>query len=146
MSQRSKPIILRLSRVLLCLGVGFSAVSIYQTLVLAFDPAFQAPALPLGPRHTNYHAFRGFTLAFGTVIIMLFVMFQPAQRRQPVLWTIMLLSALFYYGGWWLPWPLLGLHTPNLAAGVDHGLATFFSLAGILLARGEFNVRDCQER
>lgn len=146
MSQQRKPNLLQISRVLLCLGMGFSAVSIYQTIVLALDPAFQAPALPLGPRHTNYHAFRGFMLAIGSVVIMLFIMFQPAQQRRPVLWTVMLLSALFYYGGWWLPWPLLDLHTPNTGATIDHSLATVFSFAGILLARGEFNVKDGQQR
>jgi len=37
----------------------------WDTLSHAWDPAFQAPALPLGPTHTNYHAFREFTLSVG---------------------------------------------------------------------------------
>jgi len=51
----------------------------------------------------------------------------------------MFIAAVCYYGGWWLPWPLLGLHTPNLAAGIDHAIATILTLTGVVIARTQYN-------
>ena len=36
----------------------------------------------------------------------------------------MLTATLGYYIGWWLPWPLLGLHAPNQIAEGVHLAAT----------------------
>ena len=43
-------------------------------------------------------------------------------------------TAACYYGGWWLPGPLLGLSAPNRVATVIHLVATVPSLAGVALA------------
>ena len=124
-------------RLLLALGVIFGVMSMFFTLTYAWDPLFQAPNLPLPdpPTHTNYHAFRGFTLAAGATLIMLYCMFMPAGKRSPELWTVMLFAGVFYYAGWWLPWPLFGYRTPGLGAEMVHILAAGSSLAAIFLAR-----------
>lgn len=127
-----------LPRALLLLGLAVGARSVWETLSFAWDPAFEAPALAEGRRHPNYHAFREFTLTLGAIGVMLLAMFQPAGRRRPELWAAMLLAALFYYGGWWLPWPLLGLRTPNAVAEAVHLAAAGLALAAILLARRHF--------
>jgi hypothetical protein len=123
-----------LPRILLCLGVAAGTLSIWDTLSHTWDPSYQAPALALGPTHTNYHAFREFMLSVGAVLVELYGVFQPAAKRTRPLWIAMCLTALFYYGGWWLPWPLFGLRTPNLVATVDHLIATILCLAGVGLA------------
>jgi hypothetical protein len=46
---------MNLCRTLLLLGLVASGLSMYDTLSHAWDPSFEAPALPLGRRHTNYH-------------------------------------------------------------------------------------------
>ena len=127
-----------ISRFLLCLGVMRGALSMYDTLSHTWDPAFNAPTLPLGPTHTNYHAFREFTLSVGAVAVMLYVMFQPVTKRSRTLWTVMLVMAVSYYAGWWLPGPLFGLYAPNRVAFISHRIATILSLTSVALAWPHF--------
>lgn len=137
-SQGARTARMRLCRALLVLGLVVGGPSLWQTLAFSWDPTFQAPALRYGPSHTQYHAFREFTLTLGALAVMLWVMFQPAARRTRELWVTMLMAAGFYYGGWWLPWPLLGLRTPNVGAELVHLASALLSVAGVGLARGEF--------
>ena len=127
-----------LCRALLVAGIVVGLPSIWETVSFSWDSTFQAPALRYGPTHSNYHAFREFTLTVGAILVMVWVMFQPQARRSRELWIAMLLAGVSYYGGWWLPWPLLGLHTPNLVAELDHEAAALLSLAAIALARRPF--------
>jgi len=127
-----------LSRTLVCLGLFCGIPSVWETLAFSWNPDFQAPRLHLGPTHTNYHAFREFTLTMGVVILMLYVMFLPSKRRTQPLWTVMLITAVGYYGGWWLPGPFLGLYAPTQASGIVHLAATVLSLAGIIIAWKHF--------
>ena len=127
-----------ISRWLLCLGLIVGLFSMWDTLAHSWDPAFQAPALPLGPTHTNYHAFREWTLSVGATAVLLYGMFLPAAQRMRPIWIVMGVMAVCYYGGWWLPWPLLGLHAPNRVAMVIHLAATVLSLTGVLLAQPYF--------
>jgi hypothetical protein len=126
---------MKLSRIFICLGLLIGLPSVWETLAFSWNPDFQAPALSLGATHTNYHAFREFTLTVGAILTILYVSFQPESKRSKPLWTVMFLATLFYYGGWWLPWPLLGLHAPTSAAEIVHFLATVFTMLGVLLAR-----------
>ena len=130
---------MKFARALLIAGILFGLPSLWETLSFSWDPSFQAPTLRFGPTHTNYHAFREFTLTLGALTTMLWVMFQPAANRSRPLWVAMLLAAGFYYVGWWLPWPLLGLHTPNVAAEIVHLAAAASSLTAIFLVRKQFN-------
>jgi hypothetical protein len=125
-------------RLLLALGAVFILMSIFFTLTSAWDPLFQAPNLPDGPTHTNYYAFRLFTLATGATVIMLYCMFMPTDKRSPQLWTVMLFAGVFYFAGWWLAWPVFGYRAPGLGAEMVHVLATVLSLAAIFLARRFF--------
>jgi hypothetical protein len=93
-----------------------------DTLSHTWDPAFQPPALPLGPTHTNYHAFREFTLSVGAMLILAYGMFLPLAKRSRDLWKVMCVTAFCYYGGWWIPSPLFGLHAPNTPATVEGDL------------------------
>jgi len=97
--------------------------------------------LPAGPTHTNYHAFRESTLAAGAAAVLLYVIFRPAAQRSRSLWIVMLITAVCYYGGWWLPGPLLGLRAPNRVALVVHLAATILSLTGVALAWCHFSDR-----
>ena len=137
---------MNLIRILLCIGLAVGSLSMWDTLVHSWDPAFQAPALPLGSTHTNYHAFREFTLSVGAVVVLLYVMFLPPARRVRPLWIVMFVTAVCYYGGWWLPWPLLGLQAPNLAANIIHLLATVICLTSVGLAWPQFPPRTKLER
>jgi hypothetical protein len=130
---------MKLSRILLVLGVLLGLPSVWETLAFSWDPTFQAPALRYGSEHTNYHAFREFTLTLGALTIMLWVIFQPAENRSSAMWKTMLLAGVFYYGGWWLPLPLLGLHTPNLASELVHEAAAALSLAAIAISWRQFH-------
>lgn len=119
-------------------GLALGSTSVYVTLSFSWNPAFEAPGLPEGPSHTRYHAFREFTLTLGAIAVMAFAMFQPARRRTPQLWTAMLLAAVFYYAGWWLPGPLLGLGTPSLVAELVHVATAACVLGAIFVAHRAF--------
>ena len=112
----------------------------WDTVVHSWDPAFQAPALPLGRTHTNYHAFREFTLSIGAAAVLLYVMFLPSAQRMRPLWNMMCVTAVCYYGGWWLPGPLLGLYAPNRAATFVHLAATVLCLTSVVLAWPHFPI------
>ncbi len=127
-----------MSRLLLCLGLAAGTFSMWDTLAHTWNPSYQAPALPLGPTHTNYHAFREFTLSMGAAVTMFYVVFLPLEQRTRPLWIVMCVAAICYYGGWWLPWPLLGLHAPNRPANVVHLSATVLCLADVGLAWPHF--------
>ncbi len=129
---------MKFARILLIAGILFGLPSLWETLSFSWDPSFQAPALRFGPTHTNYHVFREFTLTLGALSTMVWGMFQPATNRTRPLWISMLIAGGFYYVGWWLPWPLLGLHTPNVPAEIVHLLAAGSSLTAIFLVRKEF--------
>ena len=90
---------MRLCRILLVLGLVAGLPSIWETLSFSWDATFQAPDLRYGPTHTNYHAFREFTLTLGAVAVMLWGMFRPERDRTPALWATMAFAAGFYYGG-----------------------------------------------
>lgn len=129
---------MRLCRTLLVVGLIVGLPSMWETLAFSWDPTFQAPALRYGPEHTNYHAFREFTLTLGAVAIMLWAMFRPERDRTPVLWMTMALAAGFYYGGWWLPWPIFGLHTPTLLAELVHEAAALTTCSAVVLSWRRF--------
>jgi len=121
-----------LPRALLVLGILVVLPSIWKTLSFSWDPTFQAPALRYGPTHSNYHAFREFTLTLGAPLVMLWAILQPPARSLRELWVA--LAGLFYFGGCWLPWRLLGLHTLSLAAELHHEAAALLLLVAIGLA------------
>lgn len=127
-----------LAQILVCIGVLITSISIFYTFSFAWDPRYEAPALPSGPRHTNYHAFREGMLAVAAIVVMLFVIFSPEEARSVRLWLAMLIVATGLYSGWWLPRPILGLKAPGLRAELVHLGAAGFSLAGIFLARAYF--------
>ena len=99
---------MKLNRVLLCLGLALSGFSMWDTLGHSWDPAFQAPALSLGPTHTQYHAFREFTLSVGAAAVLLYVMFLPSAQRMRSLWTVMCVTAVCYTGDGGYLGPCLG--------------------------------------
>lgn len=104
-----------------------------------WNPDFQAPRLPLGADAHQLPRLPEFTLTVGVEIVMLSVIFQAGDRRVRALWNVMFMAVVGYYGGWWLPWPLLDLHAPTLAAEVDHLVATLLSLAGVAFAWKHFS-------
>ena len=129
---------MRLCRTLVCLGIIIGLPSVWETLAFSWNPDFQAPRLPLGPTHTNYHAFREFTLTIGVELVILYIVFQPPGHRIRPLWNVMLIAALGYYVGWWLPWPIFGYHAPNEFSQIDHFIATVITLVGVFCARQQF--------
>lgn len=133
-----------LCRVLLVLGILVGVPSVWETLSFSWDPTFVAPALRYGPTHTNYHAFREFTLTLGALLVLLWTMFQPVGQRSRAIWTAMALTAASYYGGWWLPWPLLGLHAPGLTAELVHEAAALLSGAAVVLSWRHFGTAHCR--
>ena len=109
------------------LGSVFCLQSIGMTLRHAKSPQFEAPTYHLGRKHTRYHAFRGATLAMSAVATLnLIAWSSKAERGESGFWRVWLVgatTALGYFGGWWIPKPILGLTTPSWAAERNHIIA-----------------------
>ncbi len=121
---------LGISRVLILLSVIAGLISFWFTLQFAWTPEFQAPALPEGPTHTNYHAFREAMLALAVNLLLVWAMIRGAQIAFES-WALITFMAIAYYLGWWLAWPIWGFHAPSLSAEMVHATATVCGLAGL---------------
>ncbi|WP_281926738.1 hypothetical protein [Roseibium album] len=117
-------------RVLLLFAVLAGFTSFWFTLQFTWTPEFQATALPDGPTHSNYHAFRGAMLALGVNLLLAWVGIRANAIRLES-WAIVVFMAVFYYAGWWLAWPIWGLHAPYFSAEVVHAVGTVCGLAGL---------------
>ena len=126
-----------IAQILMLTAILTSGISLWKTLAFSWDPSFQAAMLPEGPTHTNYHAFREACLAAGALLAMATVVFGPSHFRSNGCFHIATLMAVSYYAGWWLPWPLLGYTTPNLAALIVHLIATGTAAGALWLTSRE---------
>merc|ERR1719506_2526290 len=123
------------SKVLMLGGSLLWGFRIRMTFVHAFSPCFEAPTYKKGPKHTRYHAFRGGTLAIGSVAALNLAVHAPKAERTPSLWNVAAVVACSYFGGWWAPKPYLGLKTPSwMAEGIHIGAAAL-CCGALLLAR-----------
>ena len=128
-----------LARFTLISALPFLGLSIFYTLRFSTDPLFQAPDLPAGPTHTNYHAFRGGMLSIGVVVALVYMTFLISpQDMHSYSWNLTAIVTAFYFVGWWLPGPLLRLGTPDRKALINHILATALTLLSLLLSKPYF--------
>ena len=126
---------------LMGLGSFFCLQSIGMTLKHAKSTDFEAPTYYLGRKHPRYHAFRGATLAMGALASLNLVAWSSKIERAENgfwrLWLVGATTALGYFGGWWIPKPLLGLTTPSWKAESRHiGAAVCCCLALLYMYPG----------
>mmetsp|Transcript_63949 Transcript_63949/g.101422 ORF Transcript_63949/g.101422 Transcript_63949/m.101422 type:complete len:137 (-) Transcript_63949:156-566(-) len=129
---------LQCSKAMMFLGSGLCGFSLKMTFVHALSPSFEAPTYKKGAKHTRYHAFRGGTLALGSVAALNMVVNARDVDRSPTLWNVAAVIALGYFGGWWAPKPYLGLKTPSWMAEFIHIGAASLCCGALLLARPAF--------
>jgi len=127
-----------IGRILIFLGVMAGLVSFWFTLEFTWMPEFQAPALEIGPTHPNYHAFRGAMLALAVNMLLIWAGIKGNAIKFEY-WAITTFMAVFYYIGWWLPWPIWGYHAPYIGAEINHAIGTIGGLVGLLLIRPRRN-------
>ncbi len=118
-------------QILLLLSVMAGFTSFWYTLQFTWMPEFQATALPDGPTHSNYHAFRGAMLALAVNLLLVWAGIRGVTLKFES-WAIVTFAAVFYYIGWWLAWPIWGLHAPSILAEAVHTVATTCGLAGLI--------------
>ena len=123
-----------MGRVLLFFAVVTGLISFWYTLEFTWTPEFRAPALPAGPTHTNYHAFREAMLALAVNLLVIRVGVVGTALKFEA-WATTLFMAIFYYSSWWLAWPLWGFHAPSIAAELNHVVATVCGLAGLMVLK-----------
>ena len=121
-------------RILIVMGVLAGLLSVWFTLAFTWDPEFAAVNLPVGPTHSNYHAFRGAMLAFPVNLLLILVAIKGAQVTRDT-WHVVTFMAVFYYLGWWVAWPIWGYHAPYISAAINHLIGTVGGLGGLLLLR-----------
>eukprot|EP00756_Hemistasia_phaeocysticola_P028861 Hpha_TRINITY_DN16197_c3_g1::TRINITY_DN16197_c3_g1_i1::g.5429::m.5429 len=126
------------ARVLMGLGSLACAQSIYKTFENALNPKFQAPEFKISPNHSRYHAFRGGCLAVAATTVLNGVLYTPAAERVRSLWNAAAVIAVGYFGGWWIPRPLLNLRTPHWVAELVHLGAALLCSAALFVARPAF--------
>jgi len=119
-----------IGRALIFLGAGAGLISFWFTLQFTWTPEFQAPALDIGPTHSNYHAFREAMLALAVNLLLIWAGIKGAAIRLAT-WVPIAFMVFFYYLGWWLAWPIWGYHAPYIEAEMVHVAATVGGLAGL---------------
>ena len=125
---------LQFGRFLILLGLIGGFISVWYTFSFTWDPGFQSVNLPDAPTHANYHAFRGAMLALGVNLLLAWVAL-TALKLTLEAWGIVTFMAVFYYLGWWVAWPIWGLHAPNVIAEMNHVFCTVGGLGGLFLLR-----------
>jgi len=123
-----------LGRLLLLFGVMAGFISFWYTLQFTWMPEFQATALPDGPTHSNYHAFRGAMLALAVNLLLIWAGIRGRGINREA-WSAITFMAVFYYAGWWLAWPIWGYHAPSFEAEMVHAVATAGGLLGLITLR-----------
>jgi len=121
-------------RLLLLFGVMAGFISFWYTLQFTWMPEFQATALPDGPTHSNYHAFRGAMLALAVNLLLVWAAIRGHAIAREV-WAAITFMAVFYYAGWWLAGPIWGYYAPSFAAETVHAVATIGGLGGLAVLR-----------
>jgi hypothetical protein len=130
----------RMTAARLLLGLAFlgSLISMLQTVSHLTDPEYYLPALSDGPQHARFHFVREVAGDFGKIIAAVIILSVPATRRTPILWWLLFVLVLSYYGGFWAGYPILGVGAPNLPSQIVHTLTTVLGLAGVWVARSCF--------
>lgn len=123
-----------LGRILLFFGIVTGLISFWYTLSFTWNPDFAAINLPVGPTHSNYHAFREALLALAVNLLLIWVAYKGTAIKMDV-WSVTTFMVVFYYAGWWLAWPIWGYHAPDIVAEMNHAAATIGGLAGLALLR-----------
>lgn len=126
------------SRLLLLVAFAVSVISLFDTAAHAWDIAYQIPEGPDGPRHAQFHFLRETAGSLGLVAIAGVILCQPEARRYRILWWVMALAVVAYFGGFWVGYPLIGVGAPSPEAKIVHTVITLFGLTGVLLARRSY--------
>jgi hypothetical protein len=134
------------ARLLLGLAFLVSVISMLQTLSHLTDPEYYLPALADGPQHARFHFVREVAGDLGKIIAAAIILTVPATRRTSVLWWLLFVLVLSYYGGFWAGYPILGVGAPNLPGQIVHTLTTVLGLAGVWVARTCFQPAPAKVR
>ncbi|MEM7564943.1 MAG: hypothetical protein AAF353_18125 [Pseudomonadota bacterium] len=127
-----------IGRGLLVFGIVTGLISFWYTLEFTWTPEFRATELEIGPTHSNYHAFREAMLALAVNLLLVWALIKGTSIKIEV-WATTTFMAVFYYIGWWLPWPIWGFHAPYLTAEVNHLVATIGGLGGLFVIKPGIN-------
>ena len=128
-----------LPKFVMAVGSAACAFSIKMTFTMAMSESFEAPGFDKGRKHPRYHAFRGGSLAVATLVVLNIGIHAPEAAKNSTLWRMMAVLAAGYFGGWWIPKPLLGLKTPSWMAESVHLVAAGCCSSALLLAAPAFH-------
>ena len=128
-----------IARIMLVMAFLVSLISLSKTAGHLWDPAYFLPTLEEGPQHARFHFLREIMGDLGAILIAMVVIFSPEKYRIKPMWWVLLIAVFFYYGAFWVGYPILGVGGPNLAAKTVHSLMTVFVFAGVLVAKSSFN-------
>ena len=131
---------LNLCRLLVVSGFALGLVSFAVTASHIGDPLYTLiPEFAAGATHAWYHALREVSGDLVAMLVILAVIFATVQNRTPFTWYLALVLMLGYYAPFWIGIPFFGqLSAPNLAAEIIHIVMAALPVAGLLIARKEF--------
>ena len=123
-----------IGRIVLAFSILSGLINFWDTLQFAWAPEFAAVNLPDGGIHSNYHAFRGATMALGVNLMLAWTLIKGASMKAEF-WAIVTFMSIFYYAGWWIAWSIWGYHASSLADETIHILGTVGGIVGLLLIK-----------
>lgn len=93
----------------------------------------------LAVTHSWHHYFREVFGDASAMIVVLVLLYVPAQLRQPVVWWSMLILLLGFYAPFWVGVPFMAeLGAPSLSAELQHLAMAIPPILGAFICRGEY--------
>lgn len=130
---------LLMARLLLIIAFLISLKSLSETNAHVLDPTYVFSQLADGELHVKFHLLREIMGDLGSMLIVGIILFQPAARRFRILWWVMALEVLFYYGAFFIGYLTIGVGAPSPEAKIVHAVITIAGFAGVLLARKSYS-------
>lgn len=91
------------------------------------------------PEHVWYHLFREANGDIAAIIVVLMLMYLPAEARSHRAWWMMMILLVGYYSPFWTGALVdRGMAAPHIMAEIVHVVMAAFPFGGVLLARRHF--------
>ncbi len=114
-------------------SVGFTWAHIGSDLFLL------TPETPLAVTHSWHHYFREVFGDGAAMIVVLVLLYVPAQLRQPIVWWSMLILLLGFYAPFWVGVPFMAeLAAPSFSAELQHLAMAIPPILGAFVCRSEY--------
>ncbi|TMR95072.1 hypothetical protein [Nonomuraea basaltis] len=128
-----------LAQGLLIAGILVSLISLGQTVSHLWDDTYLVPKAKDGSKHAQFHMQREAVGDLGHIAVMLLVILAPPDQRTPLLWWILAVTMVSYYGAYWTGHLLIGVGAPHWYARSVHVIVSVCGALSLGLSYGHYH-------